>query len=170
MPRVFLALGSNLGDRMAYLRQAVRHLQEASCIEELRCSPVYESEAHTLEEKEKAPAFLNAVVEVETSCSPEDLWQLCRAIEEALGRKRGHPWAPRTLDIDILLYEDRVYRTTELCIPHPRMLERRFVLEPLVELSPEAFIPLDGGLRAREALRRCPDTHAIIRTHKKLCS
>jgi len=168
MPQVFLGLGSNLGDRRTYLREAIRLLREAPCIHKIRCSSVYESEAHTHDDEE-APPFLNAVVGVETSCSPEELWLICQRIEAHMGRRRVRKWAPRTLDIDVLLYDDQVIHTQQLQIPHPRMLERRFVLEPLAELAPEARIPVGEGIIVQEALARCSDKHAIQKLEDSLC-
>lgn len=140
MTKVYLSLGSNLGDREANLRHALEHL-ETSGIHLLRQSSIYETEPQDLREQ---PWFLNLVVEAETSLSPAELLTKIHAIEAQLGRKRVLPKGPRTIDIDILFYDHAVVATPELQIPHPRLAERRFVLEPLAELAPDLRHPVTG--------------------------
>ena len=138
MKTAWLSLGSNMGDREANLREAVRRL-EAEGIHVQRESSLYETEPQELRDQ---PWFLNSVVEVETTLFPKQLLGCVRKIEKALGRKRTVAKGPRTIDIDILLYGSFVIQTAELEIPHPRMSERRFVLEPLAELAPDLRHPV----------------------------
>ncbi|MDP8981098.1 MAG: 2-amino-4-hydroxy-6-hydroxymethyldihydropteridine diphosphokinase [Acidobacteriota bacterium] len=138
MKSAWLSLGSNVGDREANLREAMRRL-EAEGIHIRRESSVYETEPQDLRDQ---PWFLNSVVEVETALFPRQLLTCVRKIEKALGRKRIVAKGPRTIDIDILLYGSSVIKTADLEIPHPRMSERRFVLEPLAELAPDLRHPV----------------------------
>ncbi len=138
MKTVYLSLGSNLGDRERNLREAIRMLGEAG-VRTLRVSSLYETEPVDVRDQ---PWFLNLVVEAETELFPKQLLARIRKIEFDLGRKRVRPKGPRTADIDILLYGDSVIETGELTVPHPRLAERRFVLEPLAELAPELRHPV----------------------------
>lgn len=139
MKVIYLSLGSNLGDREGYLREAIA-LVGAEAIRVLRVSSLYETEPMEVRDQ---PWFLNLVVEAETDLFPKQLLARIRKIELGLGRKRGRPKGPRTIDIDILLYGESVIETTELTVPHPRLAERSFVLEPLVELVPELRHPVN---------------------------
>jgi len=136
---VYLSLGSNLGDRSANLRAAIERLGEAGAIRAV--SGFYETEPVEFRDQ---PWFLNCVVALETSDSPEALLQRALAIEHEMGRVRMKEKGPRSIDIDILLFGDRVVEEQErgLKIPHPAMHQRRFVLEPLAEIAPEALHPL----------------------------
>ncbi len=129
---VYLSLGSNLGARRANLIEAVERMEGAG-IRVVRASPLYETAPRDFLEQ---PGFLNAVVEVETTLQPPELIAALLAIETAMGRVRGVDKGPRGIDLDILLYGTRVIDGTGLRIPHPRMAERRFVLEPLAALAP----------------------------------
>lgn len=140
MTRVFLGLGSNLGNRLEYLQQAIGLLEESPGVMIVRVSSVYETEPVGFKEQGR---FYNAVTEIETSLSPRDLLKLILDIELRLGRVRTRPWGPRTIDLDILLYGDEVIEEPDMIIPHPRMVERAFVLIPLLEIWPEAHLP--GG-------------------------
>jgi len=136
--RVYLSLGTNVGDREQMLQQAVS-LLEGPDLHLLRASSVYETEPI---DRLSQPWFLNLVVEAETDLFPRLLLARIQRIEKQLGRKRTIRAGPRTIDIDILFYGESVVRTPELVIPHPRLSERRFVLEPLAELAPELRHPL----------------------------
>ncbi len=138
MKRIYVSLGSNLGDREQMLQQAIS-LLEAPDLHILRASSVYESEPV---EHLYQPWFLNLVLEAETNLFPKLLLARVQRIEKQLGRKRIVPKGPRTIDIDILFYAESVMETPELVIPHPRLAERRFVLEPLAELAPELRHPV----------------------------
>lgn len=136
MPIVYIALGSNLGDRYSTLSAAVRRLRAEPGLRLIASSEVYETAPVNC--PPESGAYLNSVVAVETDRSPEDLLQLLHRIEHAFGRVRGEINAPRTLDLDLLLYGDRVINTPDLVIPHPRMHERAFVLAPLLEVAGSA--------------------------------
>jgi 2-amino-4-hydroxy-6-hydroxymethyldihydropteridine diphosphokinase len=138
MKTVYLALGSNIGDRETNLRAAIERLSAAD-IPVLRESPVYETEPVGYTEQRW---FLNMVVEAETGLFPMQLLTRTGKIERALGRVRGMANGPRTIDIDILLYGKAVVRAPRLEIPHPRMHERRFVLAPLADLAPDLRHPV----------------------------
>ena len=155
-PAVFVALGTNLGDRERNLAQGVRGLEERGLVI-TRASSVYETEP--VGGPEQGP-YLNAVVEAQTSLRPEAVLASCLAVESGLGRVRGVANAPRTLDLDLLLYGDEVVRTEMLTLPHPRLHERRFVLVPLEELAPDARHPVLGQTVA-EMRARCPDDSAV---------
>ena len=147
MKQAFLSLGSNLGDREAHLLDALDRL-EAAGIHTLRRSSIYETEPQDLPNQ---PWFLNLVVEVETELFPRLLLARAQAIELGMGRRRVVSKGPRTIDIDILLVGNYVIRTRELQVPHPRMSERRFVLEPLAGLAPDLRHPVTGK-KVREML------------------
>ena len=146
MARVYIGLGSNMGDRRAYLRTAVIAVARLGGVEVLATSPVVETDPVG------GPAgqgkYLNAAVEVETEIPPPELLRRLLAIEDSLGRERAERWGPRTIDLDILLYGDEVIETDELTVPHPRMHERRFVLEPLAAIAPGARHPVTGKTAA----------------------
>jgi 2-amino-4-hydroxy-6-hydroxymethyldihydropteridine diphosphokinase len=134
---VYLSLGSNMGDREARLQEAMERL-EAAGMRIPRRSSIYETEPQDLPDQ---PWFLNMVVEVETELFPRQLLAQTQKIEREMGRKRDVPKGPRTIDIDILLCGDSTLATKELQIPHPRLAQRRFVLEPLAELASDLRLP-----------------------------
>ena len=134
---VYLSLGSNLGDRETYLREAIRRLQSAGRVHSI--SSLYETEP--VEFTDQA-WFLNCAVALETSSTPTQLIQQLLEIERVMGRQRLQKKGPRTIDLDILLFEDEVVNTFGLTIPHPAMRYRRFVLEPLAEIAPDAIHPV----------------------------
>ena len=140
MKTVYLGLGSNLGDRQAQLREALDRL-EAAEVRILRRSPVYETEPQDVRDQ---GWFLNAVIEAETELFPMQLLARTQKIEREMGRQCIKIGGPRTIDIDILLYGNFVIRTPQLEIPHPRMTERRFVLEPLGAIAPDLRHPVTG--------------------------
>jgi 2-amino-4-hydroxy-6-hydroxymethyldihydropteridine diphosphokinase len=139
MATVFLGLGSNLGDRRGHLAHGLRRLDEELGVTQV--SSVWETEPVGYHDQ---PRFLNMVVRVETQLGPGAVLEAARAIEEERDRVRGVPDGPRTLDIDVLLYGDRVVRQEGLKVPHPRMQDRPFVLVPLLELDPTAADPRTG--------------------------
>ena len=140
MKTAFLGLGSNVGDREANLRSAVNHLAPEE-IRVLRRSSLYETAPQELLDQ---PWFLNAVVEVQTDLFPIRLLARVREIEHQMGRRRVTPKGPRNIDIDILFYGRSVIATAELEVPHPRIAQRRFVLEPLAEIAPDFRHPVTG--------------------------
>ena len=132
MAEVFLGLGSNLGDPAENLREAVHRLGGVLTI--ARVSSVYRTEPVGLRDQ---PFFLNAALAAQTALAPFDVLARIAAIEEVMGRQRDVPMGPRTIDLDLLLYDDLVLDEPELSLPHPRMTERRFVLAPLAEIAPD---------------------------------
>lgn len=138
MARAAVGLGSNLGDRRAHLAGAVRRLVAAGPLAAV--SSLYETAP--IGGPAQGP-FLNAVAVVETGLPPRAVLDLCLAIERAAGRSRGVRWGPRSVDLDLLLYGRAVVAEPGLQVPHPRLGERRFALEPLAEAWPEAVLP-DG--------------------------
>jgi 2-amino-4-hydroxy-6-hydroxymethyldihydropteridine diphosphokinase len=142
MKTVYLALGSNLGDRAAMLQNAVARM-ESPDLHVRRASSVYETEPREVEDQ---AWFLNQVVEAEASLFPRQLLTRLKRLEVELGRRPSRPKGPRAIDVDILFYGDAVVSTTDLVIPHERMGERRFVLEPLAELAPDLRHPKTGKI------------------------
>ena len=134
---VYLSLGSNVGDREANLRAAIEQLRSPK-IDVKRISSVYETAPVDLEDQ---PKFLNVVVEIETELFPMQLFSITQRIEQQLGRERRVEKGPRTIDIDILLFGRFLIESPKLVVPHPRMHQRRFVLEPMAELAPELRHP-----------------------------
>jgi 2-amino-4-hydroxy-6-hydroxymethyldihydropteridine diphosphokinase len=139
MAVVYLSLGSNLGDRVANLRRALHLL--AGDVEIDGVSSVWETEPWGLKDQ---PWFLNIVCRGDTNLSPHQLLTLIKEIERQLGRQPTIRYGPRTIDIDILLYDRRVIRDPELQIPHPRLAARAFVLYPLREIAPAVIHPVTG--------------------------
>jgi dihydroneopterin aldolase / 2-amino-4-hydroxy-6-hydroxymethyldihydropteridine diphosphokinase len=143
--RAVLALGSNLGDRRATMLEAVTRIADLEGVELVAASTAHESVAVTpTGPDEDAPAYLNAVVIVETAIDPQPLLEALNRIEGDLGRVRGERWADRTLDIDIVAYGDERIATETLTVPHPRAAERAFVLAPWLEIDPAAELPGHG--------------------------
>lgn len=156
-----MALGSNVGDRLNYLRRAVSALAgETTRVRVAALSSVYETKPVGLFSQ---PDFLNAVIAVDTNLPPEELLDVTQAIERTNGRCREVRWGPRTLDIDILLYGCSVYESKRLTVPHPRLKERAFVLLPLAELAPQLTVPgtkatvseLVQHVEGKEGVKRC---------------
>jgi 2-amino-4-hydroxy-6-hydroxymethyldihydropteridine diphosphokinase len=145
--RAYVGLGSNLGDRGAFLRRAVRLL--GSRMRLVALSSFRETEPWGFTEQ---PNFLNAVAEFDTDLSPRALLEVLLDVERQLGRMRVGPrYGPRTIDLDLLLYGEVELDEPGLTVPHPRLQERRFVLEPLAELDPDLFVP--GRGRVSDLLR-----------------
>lgn len=129
----YLSLGSNMGDRFEMLRQAVAQLVEHPAVTVTRISSLYETDPVGYTDQEP---FLNMVVQLETELTAMALLDVCQMIEQNLNRKRLVRWGPRTIDLDILLYNQDRIETARLTVPHPRMNERAFVLIPLLEIDP----------------------------------
>ena len=140
MADVFLGLGSNLGDREANIREALDRLARHPGIRLERVSSYYETAPIGFTEQ---PDFVNAVALIETELEPADLLHIVVGIENDMGRVRSQRWGPRVIDIDLLLYNNTEADTPELTLPHPRMMERAFVMAPLAEIAPDLELP-DG--------------------------
>jgi 2-amino-4-hydroxy-6-hydroxymethyldihydropteridine diphosphokinase len=136
MSGIFIALGSNLGKRSDNLRRALELMPPEVQVEVV--SPVYESMPQP---PSPPPAYYNAVCRVATQLEPHALLRHMKDIEARLGRRPAEHWAPRIIDLDIVLYNDAVLETPDLTVPHPRMQERAFVLRPLLDIAPEVRMP-----------------------------
>jgi 2-amino-4-hydroxy-6-hydroxymethyldihydropteridine diphosphokinase len=134
----YVGLGANLGDREATIRAAVAQLPGVVAV-----SPLRETDPVGITDQ---PQFLNGVVALETELPPRELLDVLLAVERGLGRERRERWGPRTIDLDLLLYGDEVIDEDGLTVPHPRLRERRFVLEPLADLAPKLVVPGLGGV------------------------
>ena len=161
---IYISVGSNLGDRLALLTEGItlleKELVEIKAIKSLTESPIYETQAWGM--PQGTPAFLNLVVAIETDITLEHLLSLLLDVETACGRKRdvtqsegGHLYSDRTLDMDILLDGEVLLKTKHLIVPHPKLTQRRFVLQPLADLDSKMTIP-GVNCTVEEALRVCP--------------
>ncbi len=135
MPTAYISLGSNIGDRLAYLRQACRQIGWLPQTALVGASSIYRSEALT-EDGSTGPEFLNAVLCIQTTLLPEVLLQHMQWLESKMGRRRLARWAPRTIDLDIIDYAGQTWETAGLSLPHPCLSQRDFVLQPLREIAP----------------------------------
>jgi len=136
---VFVALGSNVGDREYYVSKAIELLGGESEISIIKQSTMLETEPVG---PINQGMFLNAVIEITTALSPKALLRVCLKIEEKLGRVRTKRWGPRTIDLDIVLFGNKIIHMPNLTIPHPELMNRSFVLVPLVEIAPDAVHPV----------------------------
>jgi 2-amino-4-hydroxy-6-hydroxymethyldihydropteridine diphosphokinase len=136
----YVGLGSNLGRREKSIAAALNALQATRDIEVHRVSRLYETAP--IGGPEGQPPYLNAVAHLKTTLSPERLLALCLKIEESLGRKREVRWGPRTIDLDLLCYDQEIMASPALTLPHPLMHERPFVMEPLAEIAPDLMHPV----------------------------
>lgn len=149
--KVVLILGGNRGDREELIDQAVRFISEENHL--VASSAIYETQAWG---NVATGNFLNQVIQIETSVSPEKLLEQIQEIEEKLGRKRTETWGDRTMDIDILYFGDEVIHTPNLTIPHPFIQDRRFVLIPLAAILPDMIHPVLGKTN-QTLLEECQD-------------
>jgi 2-amino-4-hydroxy-6-hydroxymethyldihydropteridine diphosphokinase len=151
--RAYIGLGANLGDREKSLREAVKRLEAEAGIEVVAASSLRETDPVGYAPQAR---FLNGAVAVETELAPRELLARLLAIECALGRERSGPrYGPRTIDLDLLLYGDETVDEPGLTVPHPRLAERRFALEPLAELDPDLALP--DGRRVRDLVVEAPE-------------
>lgn len=141
MTKVYLSLGSNMGDRQGYLQRAVEALKQLTDTEVEAVSSYYETAAWGLTDQAD---FLNLALALETQLPAESLLSACQAIEKDLDRVRHEHWGPRTVDIDILLYGQEIWETEHLIVPHPFMTQRAFVLVPLLEIAEDLDEPQTG--------------------------
>jgi 2-amino-4-hydroxy-6-hydroxymethyldihydropteridine diphosphokinase len=138
MPRAWIGLGSNLGDRLGYIKKALGMIERLPDTTLVRVSSLYDTAPVG---KDDQPRFLNAVAEIDTELKAAPLLGELLAIEDRCGRMRRDLWGPRTLDLDLLIYEGVEERSDELTLPHPRLAVRAFVLVPLAEIAPELVVP-----------------------------
>lgn len=154
--RVYIGMGSNVGDRLANLQEAVDRLGRIPGLRVIRTSRVYETDPVGPTQ----PDYLNAVAQVETSLSARQLLDACLGVERAMGRERRERWGPRNIDLDILAYGREEIDEPGLVVPHPRMHERGFVLVPLLELDADPLLP---GRRRLADLRLGADVFTGVR-------
>jgi 2-amino-4-hydroxy-6-hydroxymethyldihydropteridine diphosphokinase len=146
MPRAYVGLGSNVGDRASALRRAIARLAETPGVELVAVSTTRETDPVGFADQ---PRFLNAAAAIETDLEPRALLERLLVIERELGRRRDGPrFGPRTIDLDLLLYGDETVDEPGLTVPHARLQERRFVLEPLADLDPTLEVPRLGQVRS----------------------
>lgn len=150
MATAYVGIGSNLGEPRRQIESALEELGRIPGTRLARCSSLFRSAPAGLANQ---PDFLNAVARLETTIAAEPLLDELQAIEQRHGRERSFANAPRTLDLDLLLYDGRVLDSPRLTLPHPRMHERAFVLAPLAEIEPDAGVPGHG--QVRDLLARC---------------
>ncbi|OAJ72735.1 2-amino-4-hydroxy-6-hydroxymethyldihydropteridine pyrophosphokinase [Brevibacillus sp. SKDU10] len=156
LTKVYIALGSNQGEREAMLKGAITELHAHDFIQVYRLSSVYETDPVGYMNQ---PAFLNMVIEIETSLTPLELLQTALSIEQKLGRVRLERWGPRNIDIDLLLFGEEEVALPNLVIPHPEMIHRAFVLIPLQEVW-HGVIP-GTDLSIEEAIHQCIETQGV---------
>ncbi|EZP74890.1 2-amino-4-hydroxy-6-hydroxymethyldihydropteridine pyrophosphokinase [Parageobacillus genomosp. 1] len=153
----YIALGSNIENRLYYLREAVKALDNHEQISVIAASSIYETEPVGYINQDK---FLNMVIKITTALSPFALLEVTQKIEQKFGRKREIRWGPRTLDLDILLYNHENIETEQLIIPHPRMTERAFVMIPLLEVNHDIHIP-NVSQYLKDLIDRLPDKEGV---------
>ena len=136
LKKAYLGLGSNLGDRLGQMRAALELLELQYPIHTVCVSPIYENRAVGMQGDD----FLNAVAEIATDLEPQDLLDACLLIESRMGRKRIGKWTSRTIDLDILLYENINFKTKRLTVPHLQLTQRAFVIKPLLDIAPELLV------------------------------
>lgn len=137
--KAYIGIGSNIGKKIENCKKAIELLKENPQIKIAKISDFYETEPVGYKEQEW---FVNGTVEIETDLNPQELLLLCQTIESELGREKKIKYGPRIIDLDILLYNNDIIDKTELKIPHPEMHKRRFVLEPLSDIAPDAVHPV----------------------------
>lgn len=164
----YLGLGSNMGDREAYLKKALKLIEKEKDIEIKKVSNIYETEPWPKQEiingrpleKEEQNWHLNQVIGVETSLKPKELLKRMQGIEKKMGKKKKITWGSREIDIDLLLYDDQTIDTQDLKIPHPYMHQRQFVLVPLLEITPNIKNP-KSKKSFREYLNQIPEEYTV---------
>ena len=159
--RAYIGFGANLGDRKANCQKALKLLDGSEGVRVAACSRLYWTEPVGVESQEW---FVNAAAALQTTLSPESLLDLLMRIEGEMGRVRSQPGAPRTIDLDLLFYNDVVKNGPGLVIPHPRIQERRFVLAPLCEIATNYLHPV-FHLTVAQLLARCQDHKAVQLLH-----
>lgn len=156
MAQAFIALGTNVGERLQYLQRALVLLDNRQAIQVEHVSSIYETDPVGYTEQRQ---FLNMVAEIDTELTPQGLLDEMRDVEDGLGRERTVRWGPRTIDLDILLYNQVEMNSETLQIPHPRMEKRAFVLVPLAEIAPDLSIP--GREPLLTLISKTPDKEGV---------
>jgi 2-amino-4-hydroxy-6-hydroxymethyldihydropteridine diphosphokinase len=153
----FIALGSNMGNRYDYLMNAIQLLSSYAEVDLVNVSSVYETDPVGYEDQD---LFLNMVIEIQTEWSAFELLETLLKVELELGRKREFRWGPRTIDLDILLYNQENIETERLIVPHPRMWERAFVIVPLLEIRPDMIL-LGMGNTLQSSINELPNKEGV---------
>jgi 2-amino-4-hydroxy-6-hydroxymethyldihydropteridine diphosphokinase len=166
MSRIFIGLGSNLGDRTRYLHRALSELVQLHQTTVKKYSSVYETEPVGVKGQ---PKFLNMVAELDSMLRPDDLIRELKDIELRVGRTAHEHWGPREIDLDLLYYGGEMLNETSLQVPHPEISNRRFVLVPLKEIAAEFQDPL-RHLTVEELLQQCNDTSSVRKTSQRMFS
>ncbi len=162
--RAFLGLGSNIGERHVLLNRAASKLKSVPDTRVVWVSSVYETDPVG---NTGQPKFLNAVVELETALSPEELILHTKKVEQETGRTPGERWGPREIDVDILLYDGLVYAGEDVRVPHPELENRRFVLVPFRELAPDIVHPV-SGCTIEELANKVRDGGKVVKTGHRI--
>ena len=152
MTPAFIALGANLGDPVAQLREAAQRLRDTAGLHSVQLSPIYFSAPVGVVDQ---PRFANAAVQLETSLSAHELLAVCHSVERAMGRVRTVRWGPRTIDLDLIFFGTLRVADEALTLPHPRWSERAFVVQPIYDLAPDLVI---DGISLRDTLARLDRT------------
>ena len=155
----YIGIGSNIGNRLSHCRQAIGEIRQFPGSAVTAVSSFYDTEPLEMPDQDW---FMNAVIALNTGFSPLELLDRCQTIEESLGRKRLIRYGPRTIDLDLLFYGQRVMKTDRLILPHPKLHQRRFVLTPLAEIAPDLLHPIIKKSMA-ELLNQVPDHHSVRR-------
>ncbi len=163
MARVFIGLGSNLGDRSQFLMRAVEEIQRLEGTVLKKSSSAYDTEPVGIKAQ---PLFLNMVIEVDSVLPPGELLQKLKHIERSLGRKGSEHWGPREIDLDLLYYGGEIMNDDELKLPHPEIANRRFVLVPMKEIAADFVDPLHKRTIA-DLLLSCTDTGAVRKSTRE---
>lgn len=160
MHLVYIGFGSNIGDRLAHIQNAIHALSETEGITLPKISSIYQTDPVGYETQAQ---FLNGVAAIQTNLPPLSLLHILKDIETAIGRKHRIRWGPREIDLDILIYEDLCLQTEKLVIPHPEMHRRRFVLAPLAEIAPDLVHPVLKET-VQTLLERLGDDKSVVKT------
>jgi 2-amino-4-hydroxy-6-hydroxymethyldihydropteridine diphosphokinase len=158
--RVFVGLGSNIGERHDYLNRAAAEIRTLRDTSVVWYSSVYESDPYGVSDQ---PKFLNAVAEIETALAPAELLTGLKDIEARLGRTPAGRWEPREIDLDVLVYDGVVHNDSRLTVPHPDLEHRKFVLVPLREIAPDLVHPVTG-MTVEEMSSACRDGGRVVKT------
>jgi len=162
MNSAFISIGSNLGDKIGNCKTAIEEIAAFAKI--VKVSSLYETDPVDYEEQ---PNFINCAAEIRTDFSPHKLLTNLNLIEEKLGRVRTEKWGPRTIDLDIIFYDNQVIKDDNLIIPHPRAHLRRFVLEPICEIAPEFIHPL-LKITVTELLNKLEDNKEVVKLDEEI--
>ncbi len=160
----YIGIGSNIGDRSKNIREAIRLLEDHPLVKVVNLSHFYETEPLTLK-GEKQNWYLNCVLKIRTTLNPVRVFHVLQEVEKLLGRERTARWAPRTIDLDLLFFDDEIIRTNYLIVPHPRLHQRRFVLEPLAEIAPDFIHPIKGTA-VKTLLKNLGDNKKVVPLYK----